>query len=71
MRAALPAGTSAAEIRNRTRQVRAHLAEHGGLPADVTGVEGVPVVAAQVLLAAADKQLVTLTRATAVGLGGR
>ena len=71
LRAALPAGTSAAEIRNRTRQVRAHLAEHGALPADVTGVEGAPVVAAQVLLAAADKQLVTLTRATAAGLGGR
>jgi hypothetical protein len=64
VRAALPAGTSTAQIRNRTRQVRAHLAEHGSLPADVTGVEGAPVVAAQVLLAAADKQLVTLTRAT-------
>ena len=70
LRAALPAGTSAAEIRNRTRQVRAHLAEHGALPADVTGVEGAPVVAAQVLLAAADKQLLTLTRAGAAGLAG-
>jgi hypothetical protein len=63
LRAALPAGTSAAQIRNRTRQVRAHLAEHQQLPADVTEVEGAPVVAAQVLLAAADKQLLTLTRA--------
>ncbi|WP_371785992.1 zinc ribbon domain-containing protein [Streptosporangium subroseum] len=70
LRAVLPAGTSAAEIRNRTRQVRAHLAEHGLLPADVTGVEGSPVVAAQVLLAAADKQLLTLTRAGAAGLAG-
>ena len=70
LRAALPAGTSAAEIRNRTRQVRAHLAEHGSLPAEVTEVEGAPVVAAQVLLAAADKQLLTLARATTAGLAG-
>lgn len=66
LRAALPAGVSTAQIRNRTRQVRAHLTAHGSLPIDVTGLEEVPVVAAQVLLAAADKQLVTLTRATAV-----
>ncbi|MEV6866893.1 hypothetical protein AB0M44_38615 [Streptosporangium subroseum] len=65
VRAALPAGTGVAGIRDRTRQVRAHLAAHGSLPADVIEVEGVPVVAAQVLLAAADRQLVTLTRATA------
>ncbi|WP_371784111.1 hypothetical protein [Streptosporangium subroseum] len=66
LRAVLPAGTSAADIRNRTRQVRAHLAEHKELPADVTEVEGSPAVAAQVLLAAADKQL--LTRAGAAGI---
>jgi hypothetical protein len=66
LRAALPAGVGAAQVRNRTRQVRAYLAEHGTLPAEVTEVEGAPVVAAQVLLAAADKQLVTLTRGTAV-----
>ncbi|WP_371778392.1 hypothetical protein [Streptosporangium subroseum] len=64
LRAALPTETSAADIRNRTRQVRAHLAEHKELPADVTEVEGSPAVAAQVLLAAADKQLVALTRNT-------
>ncbi|WP_371785165.1 hypothetical protein [Streptosporangium subroseum] len=64
LRAALPTETSAAQIRNRTRQVRAHLAEHKQRPADVTEVEGAPVVAARVLLAAADKQLVTLTRNT-------
>ncbi|MFI7454291.1 zinc ribbon domain-containing protein [Nonomuraea sp. NPDC049714] len=73
-------GVSAALIRNRTRQVRAYLDEHGLSPADLTDltdltgqagrlrrvdvveVEGPPVVAAQVLLAAADRQLVTLER---------
>ncbi|WP_162641826.1 hypothetical protein [Streptosporangium sp. 'caverna'] len=71
LRAALPAGVTTAQIRNRTRQVRAHLAEHKQLPVDVTKLEGVPVVAAQVLLAAADKQLLTLTRAGAAAtLGG-
>jgi hypothetical protein len=62
LRAVLPAGVSAAEVRNRTRQVQARLARHGHLPVDVTEVEGPPVVAAVALLAAADRQLVTLER---------
>src|SRR5688500_7720164 len=31
LRAALPAGVSGAEIRNRTRRIRAYLTEHGQL----------------------------------------
>ncbi|MGN9786191.1 zinc ribbon domain-containing protein [Nonomuraea sp. ZG12] len=69
-------GVSSALIRNRTRQLRAYLDEHGLSPAALTGlggqagvveVEGPPVVAAQVLLAAADRQLVTLERVGASG----
>src|SRR5207245_493966 len=59
LRAVLPAGVTTAEIRNRTRQIHAYLAAHGVLPADITEVEGLPAVAGEVLLAAADRQLVT------------
>ncbi|TMR98059.1 zinc ribbon domain-containing protein [Nonomuraea basaltis] len=62
LRAALPQGVTAAEIRNRTRQIRAALEREGALPGDITEVEEPPRVAAQAVLAAADKQLVTLTR---------
>ncbi|MGP4085626.1 zinc ribbon domain-containing protein [Streptomyces sp. KR55] len=62
LRALLPAGVSGAEIRNRTRQVRAYLAEHGRLPAGLCELEEPPRVAAQVLLAAMDRQQVTLQR---------
>ncbi|MFG1684229.1 zinc ribbon domain-containing protein [Nonomuraea sp. NPDC049269] len=62
LRAALPQGVASAEIHNRTRQVRAVLAREGALPGDITQVEEAPRVAAQAVLAAADKQLVTLTR---------
>ncbi|WP_149831264.1 zinc ribbon domain-containing protein [Streptomyces tailanensis] len=62
LRALLPAGVSGAEIRNRTRQVRAHLAEHGKLPAGLCELEEPPQIAAQVLLAAMDRQQVTLER---------
>ncbi|WP_143659112.1 hypothetical protein [Streptomyces sp. SA15] len=63
LRALLPAGVSGAEIRNRTRQVRAYLAEHGKLPAGLCELEEPPQAAAQVLLAAMDRQQVTLERA--------
>ncbi|MEQ4722849.1 zinc ribbon domain-containing protein [Nonomuraea sp. B19D2] len=62
LRAALPDGVTVAEIRNRTRQIRAYLDEHGALPADLTDLEQPPTVAAQIVLAAADRQLVTLER---------
>ncbi|WP_405879078.1 transposase [Streptomyces sp. NBC_01384] len=62
LRAVLPAGVSGAEIRNRTRQVRAYVAEYGLLPAGLCVLEGPPRVAGQVLLAAMDRQQVTLAR---------
>jgi hypothetical protein len=62
LRAALPDGVTSAEIRNRTRQVRDHVREHGVLPGDLTEMEDPARVAAQALLAAADKQLVILDR---------
>ncbi|MEU4228954.1 transposase [Nonomuraea sp. NPDC026600] len=62
LRALLPDGVTAADIRNRTRQIRAYLDEHGVLPADLIELEEPPNVAAQVVLAAADRQLVTLER---------
>ncbi|MET9384950.1 zinc ribbon domain-containing protein [Streptomyces sp. NPDC002928] len=62
LRKLLPAGVSGAEIRNRTRQIRAYLAEHGCLPAGLCALEGPPQVAPQVLLAAMDRQQVTLQR---------
>ncbi|WP_157857422.1 zinc ribbon domain-containing protein [Streptomyces yerevanensis] len=65
LRALLPTGVSSAEIRNRTRQVRAYLAEHGKLPAGLCELEEPPEIAAQVLLAAMDRQQVTLQRVDA------
>ncbi|MFD3931817.1 zinc ribbon domain-containing protein [Streptomyces sp. NPDC058614] len=62
LRKLLPAGVAVAEIRNRTRQVRAYVAEHGQLPAGLCVLEGPPRVAGQVLLAAMDRQQVTLQR---------
>ncbi|MEV6586450.1 zinc ribbon domain-containing protein [Streptomyces acidicola] len=66
LRAALPAGVGRAEIRNRTRQVSAYLREHGRLPAGLCELEGPPEVAGLVLLAAMDRQQVTLQRVDAV-----
>ncbi|WP_433515494.1 zinc ribbon domain-containing protein [Nonomuraea sp. CA-143628] len=63
LRALLPDGVAAADIRNRTRQIRAYLDEHGTFPADLTELEEPPDVAAQVVLAAADRQLATLEHA--------
>ncbi|TMR87912.1 zinc ribbon domain-containing protein, partial [Nonomuraea basaltis] len=67
LRAALPEGVTAAEIRNRTRQIRAVLQREGALPGDITQVEEPPRVATQAVLAAADRQLVTLTWAAGTG----
>jgi hypothetical protein len=59
----LPQGVGNAEIRNRTRQLRAYTTDHGGrLPAGLTELEAAPQVGGVVLLAAADKQLVTIQR---------
>jgi Putative transposase DNA-binding domain len=65
LRTRLPAGTDRATIRNRTRQVFAFTTEHGRLPSGFTELEAPPQVAGQVLLAAADRQLVRLERASA------
>lgn len=62
LRALLPDGVSAAEIRNRTRQIRAHLDQHHVLPGDLTEVEEPPACAAQIVLAAADRQLAVMER---------
>jgi len=63
MRALLAAGTTNTEVRNRTRQIRAWAAGRDGrLPAMLTELEAPPHSPAQVLLAAADKQLTTLSR---------
>ncbi|MFG3021064.1 zinc ribbon domain-containing protein [Streptomyces sp. NPDC048254] len=65
LRGLLPAGVSGAEIRNRTRQVRAYVAGHGCLPAGLCALEDPPQIAPQVLLAAMDGQQVTLARVDA------
>ncbi|WP_405884750.1 transposase [Streptomyces sp. NBC_01384] len=62
LRALLPAHVSGAEIRNRTRQIRTYVTEHRLLPAGLCALEGPPRVAGQVLLAAMDRQQVTLAR---------
>ncbi|MEQ4724576.1 zinc ribbon domain-containing protein [Nonomuraea sp. B19D2] len=62
LRAVLPDGVTAAQVRNRTRQIAAYLDEHEAFPADLTDVEQPPDVAAQIVLAAADRQLVALQR---------
>lgn len=63
LREVLPAGTSAAEIRNRTRQIRDFARAHDGcLPAGLCELEEPPAVAAVVLLAAMDRQQTSLER---------
>ncbi|MEU0805369.1 zinc ribbon domain-containing protein [Streptomyces sp. NPDC005970] len=63
LREVLPAGTSAAETRNRTRQIRDWARAHAGrLPAGLCELEEPPAAAASVLLAAMDRQQTTLER---------
>ncbi|MGV9376012.1 zinc ribbon domain-containing protein [Nonomuraea sp. NPDC003707] len=63
LRAVLPGGVGATEIRNRTRQIRAYRDAHDGvLPDDLTELEEPPACAAQIVLAAADRQLAALER---------
>ncbi|MCJ0870661.1 zinc ribbon domain-containing protein [Streptomyces sp. AP-93] len=62
LRTLLPAGVSGAEIRNRTRQIRAYVAEHRRLPLGLCVLEDPPRIALQVLLAAMDRQQVTMER---------
>jgi transposase len=60
--AAVGQGVTKAEVRNRTRQAATFFAAHGRLPAAIVEAEPVPSVSGQVLLAAADRQQVTLAR---------
>lgn len=65
LRKACPDGQAVATavLRGRTRQVVAFQATQGGrLPVDMCALEGAPGGGRQVVLAAADKQLCTLTR---------
>jgi uncharacterized membrane protein len=63
LRQRLPWGSSSAEVRSRTRQVHAWQADHAGrLPACLTELEAAPRPPEVLLLAAADKQLVTIER---------
>ncbi|MCX5603729.1 transposase [Streptomyces phaeochromogenes] len=64
LRGACPDGqaVAASVLRGRTRQVVAFQTAYGRLPADVCALEGAPGGGRQVVLAAADKQLSTLTR---------
>ena len=60
----LPEGATTAEVRNRSRQVLAFLVAHGHLPQGLEELENQPQVFPQLLLAACDRQAVTLTRTT-------
>ncbi|WP_327105055.1 zinc ribbon domain-containing protein [Nonomuraea glycinis] len=62
LREALPADVPVAEIRHRTRQVQAISDAGGPFPAGITEAEDAPFNAAQIVLAAADKQLITVAR---------
>ncbi|MFD1536174.1 zinc ribbon domain-containing protein [Nonomuraea guangzhouensis] len=62
LRALLPDGVTAAEVRNRSRQIAAYRDQHDAFPAHLTELEEPPNVAAQIVLAAADRQLLTLQR---------
>ncbi|MEU8001786.1 zinc ribbon domain-containing protein [Catellatospora sp. NPDC049111] len=62
LRELLPAGVTSAVVADRTRQVRAYQHTEGRLPGDLTDLENAPTVAAQVLLAAADRQLTSIGR---------
>ncbi|EQD73489.1 transposase IS605 OrfB, partial [mine drainage metagenome] len=60
----LPEGASKAEVRSRSRQVAAFVTAQGHLPQGLDGLEDQPQVFPQLLLAACDRQAVTLTRTT-------
>jgi hypothetical protein len=63
LRQRLPPGSSSAEVRSRTRQVRAWQADHAEwLPACLTELEATPRTPGVLLLAASDKQLATIER---------
>jgi hypothetical protein len=63
LRQRLPQGVRSAEIRNRTRQLCAFKTDHDGrLPDCLTELEHPPATSGQVLLAAADKQLIAIER---------
>ncbi len=62
---AAPEGTSTVEVRNRTRQVAAFLAERRELPAGLTEIEPVPGVGRTLPLAVCDRQQVRLERTSA------
>ena len=62
---AAPEGTSKVEVRNRTRQVAAFLAEHRELPAGLTEIEPAPGVGRTLPLAVCDRQQVRLERTAA------
>jgi len=62
--AVVPAGTTRAEVRNRSRQVAAYWREHDRLPTCITELEAPPAAAPMLLLAAGDKQQVTFERAS-------
>ena len=61
---ALPEGATRAEVRNRSRQVAAFVSAQGHLPQGLEELEEPPLAFPQVLLAAGDRQAVTLTRST-------
>lgn len=60
--AAVPAGTTRVEVRNRSRQIATFERGHDRLPVSITELEAPPVVSPMLLLAAADKQQVTFNR---------
>jgi len=57
----LPDGTDKATVRNRTRQVASHLEQNGHLPSGLCDLEPGVSFGATLLLAAADRQLVTVS----------
>ncbi|GLW29299.1 hypothetical protein Areg01_22390 [Actinoplanes regularis] len=60
--AVLPAAVTRVEVRNRSRHIAAFQADHGRLPTSVSEAEQPPRASGQILLAAADRQQVTIDR---------
>ena len=61
---ALPTGATRAEVHNRSRQVAAFVSAHGRLPQGLEELEEPPLVFPQLLLAACDRQAMTLARSS-------